>query len=406
MEPQRYKIEVPEKAAKAMGFAHPDNLMMTITHNRTTIQSQDFLERTPSISWWWYLIPAVLMTIVFLVYCHIQHLAVVPLYGDNSIATVTMILSVISGLIGFSAVFIHDKIYDTGPAKDFSWRSLPTIVVALGAILAFSFSAVFWLIEQMFKGARFDAITASLMIFTIVAVMNYMQLYLAKILSSQVITTMMLVMIIGGMIFSMVTNSDSNWWHHNFSFLGTTKNSGNLQFNITLIFSGLIMMTLVDYLFVALKQRLPGIGTQVVRWLLYGEAACVAGIGLFPNNQRFHHFHDSISMWLVYFMLILIVGLKWLMPQIPKRFLHVSYVMGGLMGFDYIIFETTMYLSLTAFELLEFFLAFAWLLLFFEYLQTVAAMGKQIFTVKLKPEHDVPEVSAKKPDDSNHQSKN
>lgn len=305
--------------------------------------------------------------------------------GNNSIATVTMILSAISGLVGFSIVFIHDKVKGTGPAKDFSWRSLPTLVVALGAILAFSFSAVFWLIGQMFKGARFDAITAGLMIFTIVAVMNYMQIYLAKILSSQVVTTIMLVMIIGGMIFSMVTNSNSNWWHYNFSFLGTTKNSGNLQFNITLIFSGLIMMTLIDYLFVALKDRMPGVGTQVVRWLLYGEAACVAGIGLFPNNQRFHHFHDSISMWLVYFMLILIVGLRWFMPQLPKRFLHVSYVMGGLMGFDYIVFETTMYLSLTAFELLEFFLAFAWLLLFFEYLQTIAAMGRQIFYVKLAP---------------------
>lgn len=59
--------------------------------------------------------------------------------------------------------------------------------------------------------------------------------------------------------------------------------------------------------------------------------------------------------------------------------------MGSLMGFDYIIFETTMYISLTAFELLEFFLAFSWLLLFFEYLQTIAAMGRQIFYVKLKP---------------------
>lgn len=385
MESQHYKIEVPKKAANAMGFADPDRLMLTITHNRAGIESQDLFDRTPSIEWWWYLIPALLMTVVFMVYCHLNHLAVIPLNGDNSIATVTMILSCISGLIGFAAVFIHDKIKATGPAKDFSWRSLPTLVVALGAILAFSFSAVFWLIGQMFKGARFDAITAGLMIFTIVAVMNYMQIYLAKILSSQVITTMMLVMIIGGMIFSMVTNSNSNWWHYNFSFLGTTRNSGNLQFNITLIFSGLIMMTLIDYLFVALKEQMSGIGTQIVRWLLYGEAACVAGIGLFPNNQRFHHFHDSISMWLVYFMLILIVGLRWFMPQLPKRFLHVSYVMGSLMGFDYIIFETTMYLSLTAFELLEFFLAFSWLLLFFEYLQTIAAMGRQIFYVKLKP---------------------
>lgn len=395
MEPGKYKIEVPKKAVEAMNFSDPDKLLLNVMNNGVTIQSQNIFDRTPSINWRWYILPAFLMTIIFLIYCHIEHLAVVPLNGDNSIATVTMILSAISGLLGFSVVFSYDKIHGTGPAKDFYWRNLPTLVIALGAILAFGFSAMFWLIDQCFKGARFDAITAGLMIFTIVAVMNYMQLYLAKTISSRLITTMMLVVIVGGMIFSMVTNSNSNWWHYNFSFLGTTKNSSNLQFNITLIFSGLIMMTLTDYLFVALKRRMPGKGTQIVRLLLYGEAFCVAGIGLFPNNQRFHHFHDSISMWLVYFMLILIVGLRWLMPQIPKRFLHVSYVLGSLMGFDYIVFETTMYLSLTAFELLEFFLAFSWLLLFFEYLQTLAAMGRQIFYVRLTKENADEDASSK-----------
>ena len=191
-------------------------------------------------------------------------------------------------------------------------------------------------------------------------------------------------MIIGGMLFSMLTNSTRDWWKYNFSFLGTAKNSANLQFNVTLIFSGLLMMALVDYLFVNLQQKYPGIKTQLLRWLLYGEAACIAAIGLFPNNPKFHILHDRISMWLVYIMLILIVAIRWILPEVTKQFLVTSYVIGAVMGAEYIIFKLANYLSLTAFELIEFALSFSWLLLLLQNIENLAQYGERLFLVKIK----------------------
>ncbi len=64
-------------------------------------------------------------------------------------------------------------------------------------------------------------------------------------------------------------------------------------------------------------------------------------------------------MWLVYIMLILIVVIRWVLPEVTKQFLVISYTIGAAMSIEYIVFKLTDYLSLTAFELFEFGLAFS-----------------------------------------------
>lgn len=111
-------------------------------------------------------------------------------------------------------------------------------------------------------------------------------------------------------------------------------------------------------------------------------------IGLFPNNPEFHVLHDRISMWLVYIMLILIVVIRWVLPEVTKQFLVISYTIGAVMSIEYIVFKLTNYLSLTAFELFEFGLAFSWLLLLLQNIENLAQFGQNLFVVKLKPVKD------------------
>ena len=118
-------------------------------------------------------------------------------------------------------------------------------------------------------------------------------------------------------------------------------------------------------------------------------SACIAAIGLFPNDPQFHVLHDRIAMWLVYIMLILIVAIRWILPEVTKQFLRISYTIGALMGIEYIIFKLTDYLSLTAFELLEFALAFSWLLLLLQNIENLAQFGQNLFVIKLKPVEEV-----------------
>ena len=58
------------------------------------------------------------------------------------------------------------------------------------------------------------------------------------------------------------------------------------------------------------------------------------------------------------------------------------------MSIEYIVFKLTDYLSLTAFELFEFGLAFSWLLLLLQNIENLAQFGQNLFVVKLKPVKD------------------
>ncbi|MBB1085975.1 DUF998 domain-containing protein [Limosilactobacillus fastidiosus] len=381
---KKYTIEIPASAMKKTGFKSNEQLELNVNHNEITIRPSKVTDQLPKIKLYWYILPAILLTIAFFIFCRNHHMRTVPITGDYSIANGSMLLSLISGLFVFVVSFIITKLRNNGPTRNVYWRSLPTITIACGLIIAFSFTAFFWLLGKIFTDARFDIYTSTTFVFVIIALINYLMINLALTLTSGIITNLLTIMIIGGMLFSMLTNSTRDWWKHNFSFLGTSQNSANLQFNVTLIFSGLLMIALVDYLFVNLQRKYPGVKTQLLRWLLYGEAACIAAIGLFPNDPKFHILHDRISMWLVYIMLILIVAIKWILPEVTKQFLTISYVIGAVMGAEYIVFKLANYLSLTAFELIEFALSFSWLLLLLQNIENLAQYGEQLFLVKIR----------------------
>ena len=259
---KKYTIEIPSSAMEKTGFTANEQLELNVNHNEITIRPSRVIDQLPKIRLYWYILPAFLLTIGFFMFCYEHHMKTVPITGDYSIANGATLLSLVSGLFVFVISFIVTKLRNTGPTKNIYWRSLPTITIACGLIIAFSFSAFFWLLEKLFTDARFDIYTSTTFVFVIVAVINYLMINLALTLSSAIITNLLTIMIIGGMLFSMLTNSTRDWWKYNFSFLGTAKNSANLQFNVTLIFSGLLMMALVDYLFVNLQQKYQAIKTQ------------------------------------------------------------------------------------------------------------------------------------------------
>lgn len=384
---KKYKIEVPASALRDTEFNPGDKLSLSVSHKQFNIRPANVIDQLPQINIWLYTVPALLMMVIFFVYTRSQNISQIALNGeDYSIANAATLLGVICGLIIFVITAIWTKMHRTGPTKELYWRNIPTIVIAVGLILVFSFYAAFWLIERMFMDASFDIYTSSVMIFMIVAAVNYIMINLAMTLTTSVITNLLTIMIIGGMVFSILTNSSRDWWKHNFSFLGTAENSANFQFNVTLIFSGVLMITLVDYLFVNLQKRFKGRRILVLRWLLYALSVCIASIGLFPNDPQFHILHDRISMWLVYIILILIATIRWILPRVTKQFLTLSYTMGAIMGAEYIVFKLTDYLSLTAFELLEFGLAFSWILLLLQNIENLSRFGYNLFIVTVEEE--------------------
>ncbi|WP_347980336.1 ABC transporter permease [Limosilactobacillus allomucosae] len=385
---KKYRIDLPAKAVENLELEKNTSLVLMVDNKTLTIRPSRTVEMLPQIMMRWYLIPAVLAAVIFFCLSWANHHWVISLTGNWSIGFAALYLGTFSGVVAFATAFIRQKRHRSGPAMELHWRNLPTLLVAFGTILAISIMIVFWLAEKMFAGASFDIYTSTLFVFLFVAAITYGMLNLAMTISEAVITNSMMIMIIGGMLFSMLTNSNRDWWHYNFSYLGTQQNATYWRFNITLIFSALLMATLVDYLFFNLQKKYPDRGVRVLRILLYAEAACLGGIGCFPNDPQYHVLHDRISMWLVYIMILIIGLLRWLMPGLSRQFLKISYIIGGIMALDWLVFKVTNYLSLTAFELLEFGLSFSWLLLLFQNLEYLARIGDQIFPIRIEKNDD------------------
>ncbi len=385
---KKYRIDLPAKAVENLELEKNTSLVLMVDNKTLTIRPSRTVEMLPQIMMRWYLIPAVLAAVIFFCLSWANHHWVISLTGNWSIGFASLYLGTFSGVVAFATAFIRQKRHRSGPAMELHWRNLPTLLVAFGTILAISIMIVFWLAEKMFAGASFDIYTSTLFVFLFVAAITYGMLNLAMTISEAIITNSMMITIIGGMLFSMLTNSNRDWWHYNFSYLGTQQNATYWRFNITLIFSALLMATLVDYLFFNLQKKYPDRGVKVLRILLYAEAACLGGIGCFPNNPQYHVLHDRISMWLVYIMILIIGLLRWLMPGLSRQFLKISYIIGGIMALDRLVFKATSYLSLTAFELLEFGLSFSWLLLLFQNLEYLARIGDQIFPVRIEKNDD------------------
>lgn len=379
-----YQVEVPKAARDQLNIDHDEPMAMRVTGNQLQIRPARLFDSLPQIKFRWYLLPALALITLYFADVISRGLKTVPVNGENySLATICLLLGTVSGTLAFGATFISEKVGRRGPAADFSWRTLPPILIACGMIVAFGTVAGFWLIKRLFHGARFDIYTTGVLAYVVVAAVIYLMINLAMTLTTGVITNLMTAMVLSGVVFSMATNADQHWWRHNFSFLGTNASSSHWEFNITLVFSALLMITLVDYLFVNLAKKYPGWRLQVTRWLLIFIATCLGGIGFFPNDPEYHLLHDRIAMWMVYGMLILVVVIRWTMPMVTKSFLNLSYVIGGLLALDYIAFKYVGYLSLTAFEILSFGLGLAWILLLFQVIESLVELDVHVFPVHL-----------------------
>lgn len=291
----------------------------------------------------------------------------IPLTGSNSIASWVIIVGAITGMLSFTLVFTKaKKHFNELSVSRIQWRNYPVILFSHTVMLVLILLIIFWIIGQFFKGASFDHFTASLIGGVIVGVLNYMMVTLAINLTPRSLINTLIFIILGGVSIAMVTNSEHQWWLYNLSFLGTPEATNAWQFNATLIVSALLMIALIDYIFVMLKEIYGSLERlKVLKLLLVLTAICLGGVGFFPYNSNpfYQSMHNRVAGYLVYLFIILIVLIKWLLPNVNKDFLKLSYTVGVLLILSVLLFQGINYLSLTAFEIVAFVLAFSWLLI-------------------------------------------
>ncbi|WP_086350831.1 DUF998 domain-containing protein [Candidatus Enterococcus clewellii] len=367
------EFQLPEEILQEIDLEQQNEMDLDVQTGKLTIRKKDKgAMEGQTISLRGFLLPTIIATIIFFLFFYLKEYTYVPLVGRPSIGELVNTVGVLTGIITLIVTFIGVKKGRTSSqAKNLYWRNFPALVISFLIILLLGSLFLFRLLGYMFPGISFDLFTATLFFFVIMTVINYLMIYMVLELSPMLLTNILTIVIVGGALGAMLTNREKQWWQHNFSFLGTVEATSRWQFNLTLILSAVLMIALIDYLFVNLKQKYSGIKLTILRWLLILVALNLGGVGAFPyqDDSIYGVIHNQVAANLVYLIIILIIGMHWLLPKVTKEFQVTSYVIMGLLVLTVVLFQGVHYFSLTAFELVSFLIAFVWLLLLFQYLQ-------------------------------------
>ncbi|MFV0557834.1 MAG: DUF998 domain-containing protein [Enterococcus sp.] len=365
---------------------HPD-MTIDLTNGYLEVQEGELPNKSQLVSLRGFLIPSLLASAIFFTYFFTQGISPIPLSGHGSVGTWASTLGVLTGVCTLAVAFIiAKKGQKNDQAKNYYWRNFPTFVISFAIILLMGIMFSFRIFNFMLPGIAFDVYTSTLLFFLIMAIINYLMIFVVYEISPQLLTNILTIVIIGGGLWAMATNRDLEWWTHNFSFLGTTEAAKQWQFNLTLILSAILMIALIDYLFVNLKPLYGGWRLTTLRWILILIALNLGGVGLFPykEGELSAVIHNQVAANLVYLIIILIVGMHWILPKVTVEFKITSYIVMGLLVATVLLFQTVHYFSLTAFEFFSFLIAFSWLLILFQYLQSLIVTPEQQMTIRVK----------------------
>lgn len=386
----KIKISVPDELVKKYDLHNDDDFKITARNGEIRLKKKNHDSNKRQFNVIWILIASILTSVAFWIFINAVHLHQVPLVGTNSIASGLIVFGGLSGMILFSAYFISNrkKITVAYSAKTF-WRTFPVIVISFVLILSLALMGIAWGLSRLFTGITFGHVVAMMLFFVFVTTINYIMVRIGLAVNYGILTTIMILVITSGTVVSMASNG-RNWWQHNLSFLGTKHANNSWQFNLTLVFSSLLMVALVDYIFVSLRAVVKNTWrTITLRTILTVTALDVGAVGLFPNNANFHVLHDKVAGYLVYLIIILIIGIRWLLPEVGKRFLALSYGMCvGLVVID-LMFKPLHIISLTAFELIAFILAFGWILILFDTMIGIVEDEDDKYDVKIEIDEQV-----------------
>ena len=386
----KIKISVPDELVKKYDLHNDDDFKITARNGEIRLKKKNHDSNKRQFNVVWILIASILTSVAFWIFINAVHLHQVPLVGTNSIASGLIVFGGLSGMILFSAYFISNrkKITVAYSAKTF-WRTFPVIVISFVLILSLALMGIAWGLSRLFTGITFGHVVAMMLFFVFVTAINYIMVRIGLAVNYGMLTTIMILVITSGAVMSMASNG-RNWWQHNLSFLGTKHANNSWQFNLTLVFSSLLMVALVDYIFVSLRAVVKNTWrTITLRVILTVTALDVGAVGLFPNNANFHILHDKVAGYLVYLIIILIIGIRWLLPEVGKRFLALSYGMCvGLVIID-LMFKPLHIISLTAFELIAFILAFGWILILFDTMIGIVEDEDDKYDVKIEIDEQV-----------------
>lgn len=334
----------------------------------------------------WMFLPTFIEVSMYILIVLISGMKELPLKSDDlSFSGLVIVIATVGTLITFTCSFWLGKKKNLNYAKTIQWRNFPAIAVAVTIIVLVSFLFGFYMMDRIFKDLMLNMVLATVLCSVLFGIMNYVTLYFMFSISPMRLTSLLTNIMLGGVTIAMLTNSDTHWWKQHLSFLGSSQATSSWQFNITLILSAMLMISLVDSVFISLRKTYgTHKGLHILRWLLIFMALSLAFVGYFTVDgpRNFPKFHNIAAKSMVISVIVMIMMNGLLIPKVTKEFSAISYLAGlGLVVFS--IIHANGHITLTVFEIVSFLIAFTWIMLLFQFLNHLMEPDEEIFKIEV-----------------------
>lgn len=307
-------------------------------------------------------ISIVAFVVAVLVALAVFRLQSAPISGPGSLGQFAALTSAVTALV----VFVLGRVVADDPTRGRRLGVLDIIDIAAfgfahGIIALLGWTLAATIIEAGFIGAVVYPVPVLLLAGAAAALTAYLTYFSATHLDLQLLATVLALFLVLGILASMLTASDPQWWKENLSALGMTDDLSARTFNLTLIVAGILVTTLARYATRSLPTPHPH-GARSVRTCLVIVGVFLGLVGVFPVDQYFA-LHTGVASGMVVAYAVLVVAIRWWVPGVSRTFLLLGYAFLLLIVVLSVFFAVGYY-TLTAVELVAGTVVFTWIILF------------------------------------------
>lgn len=285
-----------------------------------------------------------------------------PISGPGSIGQFAAIASAVVALLAVigGRWLVHER-GPHGRLRLLDYLDVLALGIAHAVIALLGWTLLAVILEQAFIGAEVFALPVLVLAGATSAATAYLAFFSATHMDLQLLASVLAVFLVLGVLASMLTASDPNWWKDNLSALGMTTNVSALAFNLTLIVAGFLVTTLARYATHSIPTSNP-VGVGRVRVCLIVVGVFLALVGVFPVNL-FFGIHTGVASGMVVAYGVLVIGLPRWITGMPRAFVLLGWLFLGVTLVLAVLFFIGYY-TLTAVELVAGILVFTWIVLF------------------------------------------
>ncbi|MBT2485491.1 MULTISPECIES: DUF998 domain-containing protein [unclassified Microbacterium] len=286
----------------------------------------------------------------------------VPIAGPESLGQFVAIASAATALV----VFVLGRIVAADPGRRhplgiLDFVDIGAFAFAHAMIALLGWTLVATIMEQGLIGAVVFPVPSLLLSGAAAALTAYVVYFSSTHLDLQLLATVLAVFLVFGVVASMLTASDPQWWQENLSALGMTDDLSARTFNLTLIVAGVLVTTLSRYATRGIPSSHPrGVGS--VRTCLIVIGIFLGLVGVFPVD-RYFVLHTGVASGMAVTYGILVIALRRWIPDVSRTFLGLGYLFLVLIVVLAVFFVVGYY-TLTAVELVAGVVIFSWIILF------------------------------------------